>query len=65
MVYIFPSLSSLAFFCRNTNKVEVKLLVQPCISFTDEQIGVTVMSIFVVTATTKVVKDTLFLTVWG
>ena len=50
MVYIFTSLE---FSCNNTTIVEVKLLVQLCEGFINEQIEVNVMSKFVAMAMTN------------
>ena len=56
-------LLSLAFYCSHTNNVEVKLLVQLCKVFTNEQIAVAMTSKFVTMATQYEVKGTLFFTV--
>ena len=51
---------SLVFYCSYTNNVEVKILVQLCKGFTNEQIVVAMASKFVAMATLYEVKDTLF-----
>ena len=51
------------FYCSYTNNVEVKLSVQLCKGFTNEQIAVAMTSKFVAMAMLYEVKDTLFFNV--
>ena len=60
MVLVFLSL---AFYRSYTNNVEVKLLVQVCKGFTNEQIVMNMTSKFIAMAASYEVKEMLFFTI--